>query len=156
MQNKTSLFALAMIEPNMHNTNYRNHYDSAYVNISSRPLDYEIALLYRFFPDTTEGSNEIISLDDGKYLVIYPILEKYKVDFDYFLKGAYSKFKPEIKQRIASYYGWRSQSYFVVIKDPSLKRKLEQSIGQKLDEDAEYFSTIDTLDETFKLDKNAV
>ena len=81
MQNKTSLFALAMIEPNMHNTNYRNHYDSAYVNISSRPLDYEIALLYRFFPDTTEGSNEIISLDDGKYLVIYPILEKYKVDF---------------------------------------------------------------------------
>ncbi len=156
MQNKTSLFALAMIEPNMHNTNYRSHYKSAYLKIPNRELDNEIALLYGSLPDTTEGSKDIISLEDGRYLVIYPILDKYKEDFDHFLNGRYSKFKTEIKQRIASYYGWRSQSYFVVIKDPSLKRKLEESIGQKLDENAEYFSTIDVLDETFKLDKNAV
>lgn len=71
-------------------------------------LDFEkkVLLNNELFYDFKEGKDRV-----GVYIFDF---NKYAVDFDVFLKGAYSRFKPTVKQRIKKYYnGANSNSVYI-------------------------------------------
>ena len=154
MYNKTTLFCLAMIEPDFLQSSYRMNFSNAFLDITDKPLDYQIALLYSSYPDNTAGCHEVISLPEGQYLIIYPIKEEYRSDFDYFKQGLYSMFCDELKKKIGAYFGWNSKCYYATIKHKSLKAELENRINANLSNDAELYDIVDENEETFNLTTN--
>ena len=72
-------------------------------------------------------------------LIVYSIPVEYIDDFHRFMKGQYSKFSFGAKNTIKRYSNVSKDSdiYMVLDKDPKLKERLEDSLGVRLDVEAE-------------------
>jgi len=154
MYNKTTLFCLGMIKPDFSKQQYKKYFANAYLYVNTFSLNNEIALHYKNIPETTEGSHDVISLQNNEYLVIYPIEKEHIENFKRFKKGEYSKFTTDLKEKIGRYFGYNSKCYYATIKHLSLKSELEKKLNVKISKDAEFYSVYDKNQETFNINNN--
>lgn len=79
------------------------------------------------------------------YLMCFKISENLQHNYDYFLKSQYSKITTEGKKHILEFFGLGKDHAvaMVLYKDSRLKKKYEETLGVKLDNDAELSSILD-------------
>lgn len=146
--NKSVYFILPMIDIN---SNYR-HLINSYLGDSKYPTDnFNKILVELKYKDNTILNNIHLEnnyeTEDGTYIYVFNIPEKYNEDYQLFLKGKYSLFSEKYKKKILSFVIKKpiqtSYVYKILYKTSDLKFELEESIGQELPDDAELCSIAD-------------
>lgn len=86
------------------------------------------------------------------YLYTFDI-SYYLKDIELFIQGKYSKFSEELKELLCDRSGIKnvmlSEIYKILYRTQERREKIEELIGQKLDDDAEVASSPDLADEIF-------
>jgi hypothetical protein len=105
-----------------------------------------------------------VDVDEDTVLMIYEFPKSYEKEFEYFKKGKYSKFGNDAKMKILKFFhrllGTSTEGLKILTKikhvlyrNSILKEQLEESLGIKLNTDAELGSIMDNDKETVKIDK---
>ncbi len=91
--------------------------------------------------------NQFYRLEDNTYMYVYNIPSKYQDDYTKFYQGKYSQMSENAKELICKLSGIKpiinSDVFRILYKTAEQRYKVEQSIGQKLPDDAELYSIPD-------------
>lgn len=89
---------------------------------------------------------------ENGYLYTFNI-SYYKTDIELFIQGKYSKFSEELKELLCNRSGTKnimlSEIYKILYRTQERREKIEELIGQKLDDDAEVASSPDIETEIY-------
>lgn len=159
--NKSTMFIFPMLG------GHRNLFlfDTLFVNcfIGADKYENNIILLYRFsgtgaflkFEQELKKSEGYIDcFDPSPYFVafVFEIPEIYKDDYVCFLNGEYSKFNSAYKNNILDFHGFdiNGELAQILYKAEKRRTKLQETLGIKLEPDAELYSIMDEEEEIFK------
>lgn len=86
------------------------------------------------------------------YIICFKVNENMQYNYDKYIEGKYSKFTTEYKNFIINFFNLRKDHAvsMVINQDQRLRKKYEETLGVKLDNDSELSSIIDVDMETFK------
>ena len=96
-----------------------------------------------------EYFNTSYSLFKGKYIMFVFTINKWKKDYDLFLRGKYSKFSRPAKVRLMKHRSTKSAIPFVLDKGPSLRKYWEERLDAQLPENSEVWPVINYDEELF-------
>jgi hypothetical protein len=149
-----------------------------YLDDVNHEIHYEESIYLLFKPKNLEEFNLFVRnetqnparslVDDYDYeggyaVLVYRIPQRFLQDYQLFLEGKYSKFSESAKRMfpaeviIVSQDGSRrrvsSFAYRIFDKEDSMKRWVEEIIGEELDKNAEYWTIPDLDREILDIDK---
>lgn len=110
----------------------------------------------------TKGYITHYDLKDNQILFVLNFPREYLLEYNYFINGHYSRYKPDSRRIVLSY--WYNKipqvSYDrleqILIKDPKLKSEIENNLGIILSDDSELGEIIDVEKETINIKKQTI